>query len=103
MRRRWAGVLAVALLVGVGGGAVLAAAAGARRSDTAATRLYKKGSVADLELDPTGQETGALTVDVAKVRKIRDVRLATTASFFALGVRHGDSEPEQLDAFLAAN
>ena len=51
VRQRWAGVLAVALLVGVGGGAVLAAAAGARRSDTAATRLYRKGAVADLEMD----------------------------------------------------
>ena len=103
MRRRWAGVLAVALLVGVGGGAVLAAAAGARRSDTAATRLYRKGSVADLEMDPTSQEVGTLAVDLAKVRKLPQVRRATTASFFALGVRHGDAEPTQLDAFLAAN
>ncbi|MFI5048006.1 MAG: hypothetical protein ACHQIG_13145, partial [Acidimicrobiia bacterium] len=102
-RRGWAGVLALALLVGVGGGAVLAAAAGARRSDTAATRLYRKGAVADLEMDPTSQELGALGVDIAKVRKLPQVRRATDASFFALGLRHGNAEPKQLDAYLAAN
>jgi hypothetical protein len=85
------------------GGAGLAAAAGARRSETAATRLYRKGSVADLEMDPTSQELGALTVDVAKVRKTPQVRRATAASFFALGLRRGSGEPEQLDAFVAAN
>ena len=103
MRRRWAGVLAVALLVGIGGGAVLAAAAGARRSDTAAARLYRKGEVADLEMDPTSGASGVLSVDVAKVRKLPQVRLATATTFFALGRLHGRAQPNQLDAFLGAN
>jgi hypothetical protein len=102
VRRRWAGVLAIALLVGVGGGAVLAAVAGARRSDTAATRLYRKGAVADVEMD-TVSAVGPQSVDVAKVRMLPQVRRATTASFFALGVRHGNAAPKQLDVYVGAN
>src|SRR5215470_12527722 len=103
VRRRWGGVVAVALLVGLGGAAVLATAAGARRSDTAATRLYRRGSVADVELDSTSQTLLPHDIDIAAVRKFSEVRRATTASFFALGLRHGNAEPTGLDAFLAAN
>ncbi len=96
-------MLAVVLLVGLGAGAVFAAAAGARRTDTAAARLYKRGDVADLEMDPTSSALGAPRVDIARVQRIPQVRRATLVSFFALARRHGQTQPQQLDVFLAAN
>ena len=103
VRRRWAGVVALSLLIGVGGGAVLAAAAGAHRSDTAATRLYARGKVADLELDPTSGSFGVHPIDLARLRRIRQVRRATATTFFALGAVKAGKSPTQLDAFVAAN
>ena len=38
MRRRWRALVSLALLLGLAGGVVLTAAAGARRTDTATTR-----------------------------------------------------------------
>src|SRR6266496_3202299 len=45
---RWRSWLALALLVGLGGGAATAAAAGARRTDTAYPRFEKAEKAADL-------------------------------------------------------
>jgi hypothetical protein len=87
LRHRWAGLLAVALLVAIGGGAVLAAAAGARRTDTAATRLYRKGVVADAELDTISQDPDSPGLDLAVLRRIPEVKTVVAGSFFALGVR----------------
>ena len=39
MRRRWRALVSLALLLGLAGGVVLTAAAGARRTDTAYPRL----------------------------------------------------------------
>ena len=103
VRGRWAGIVAVSLLIGVGGGVVLAAAAGARRSDTAATRLYARGKVADLELDPTSGSFDVHAIDLARLRRIPQVRRATAATFFALGAVRGGKVPARLDAFAAAN
>jgi hypothetical protein len=91
------------LLVGIGGGAVLAAAAGARRSDSAATRLYARGRVADVELDPTSSSLGPEPINLARLRRIPEVRLATAATFFAMGSMKGNRPPAELDAFMAAN
>jgi hypothetical protein len=41
LRARWRATLALALLVGFAGGVVLAAAGGARRTDTAHARLVR--------------------------------------------------------------
>src|SRR6476620_2876525 len=84
LRRRALGIVAVALLVGLGAGAVLAAAAGARRTSTAATRLYRRGAVADLEMDPASSSLSTETVAVRRLREIPSVRRATTAQFFVL-------------------
>jgi FtsX-like permease family len=89
LRRGWAGMLAVALLVAIGGGAVLAAAAGARRTDTAATRLYRHGVVADAEIDPISQSVSASGVAASAIRRIPEVKDAAAATFYALGIRHG--------------
>ena len=46
-RWRWRGWLALAVLVGVGGGAVLGIVAGARRTDSAYERFVAESSPAD--------------------------------------------------------
>ncbi len=102
LRRRWAGMLAIALLVGLGAGAVLAAAAGARRSETAASRLYARGRVADLEMDASSEDRGALAVPIRSIRRLPEVRHATTVAFYALAVEHAGAAP-QVNAYAAAN
>jgi ABC-type lipoprotein release transport system permease subunit len=52
LRARWPALLAVALLVGLAGGAALTAFAGARRTDTAFGRLVKKTSAWDVLVNP---------------------------------------------------
>ena len=103
LRRRWAGVIALALLVGLGGGAVLASAAGARRTSSAASRLYARGAVADVEVDPPNSSSGTDPGDVAALRRLPEVRHATTADFFPGAALHGDRPPSGLNVFVAAN
>ena len=50
MRRRWQGVVALTLLIGLVGAAVLAAGAGARRTGTALDRFRETSLAADIEL-----------------------------------------------------
>ena len=50
LRRRWQGVVALTLLIGVVGAAVLAASAGARRTSTALDRFRETSLAADIEL-----------------------------------------------------
>jgi putative ABC transport system permease protein len=53
LRHGWRAWLALALVLGVMGGAVLAAAAGARRTDTAYPRLLTWAHASDLQVLPT--------------------------------------------------
>jgi ABC-type antimicrobial peptide transport system permease subunit len=52
LRRRWRALLSLALLLGLIGGVVLTAAAGARRTDTAYPRLLSWASATQVELIP---------------------------------------------------
>ncbi len=56
LRRRWRPLLALALLLGLLGGVVLTAAAGARRTDTAYPRLLAWARASQVDIVP--QETG---------------------------------------------
>jgi len=100
VRRHVLGALAVVVLIGLGGGAVLAATAGARRTASAATRLYHRGNVADVEIDPT-QGTASHT-ELDHLARLPEVRHVTTAQFFAGASVHGGKHGP-LDAFVAAN
>ena len=53
LRRGWRPWLALALLLGVMGGVVLTAAAGARRTDTAYPRLLRWANASDVQVLPT--------------------------------------------------
>jgi ABC-type lipoprotein release transport system permease subunit len=101
MRRHVLGAIAVVLLIGLGGGAVLAAAAGARRTASAATRLYRRGNVADVEIDPT-QGNVVRPADLDRLARLPEVEHVTTAQFFAGAAVH-DGKPGPLNAFVAAN
>src|SRR3954471_778738 len=63
LRTRWRALLAVPWLVGLAGGAALAALAGARRTDTAFDRLVARTDTADLLVNPDDGTDSALTED----------------------------------------
>jgi FtsX-like permease family len=52
LRTRWRGWVLLSLLVAVGGGLVLAAAAGARRTDSAYPRFLQASEASDVEVSP---------------------------------------------------
>jgi hypothetical protein len=54
VRRRWPALLSLALLLGLIGGVVLTAAAGARRTDSAYPRLLQWANATQLEIAPEG-------------------------------------------------
>jgi putative ABC transport system permease protein len=58
LRTRWRGWVLLALLVAVGGGAVLTAAAGARRTDTAYPRLLQASEASDVVVAPARSGLG---------------------------------------------
>jgi hypothetical protein len=58
LRTRWRGWALLALLVAVGGGAVLAAAAGARRTDSAYPRFLSASKASDVLVSPNGTGVG---------------------------------------------
>src|SRR5215469_2399062 len=54
IRRRWPALLGLALLLGLIGGVVLTAAAGARRTDTAYPRLLQWANATQVDIVPNG-------------------------------------------------
>ena len=73
LRSNWRGWLALVLLVGVGGGVVLAALAGARRTESAFPRLVDESAAADLAV-VGGSDFGlAGSVDPAAVAELPEV------------------------------
>src|SRR5215469_18713915 len=59
IRRRWPALLGLALLLGLIGGVVLTAAAGARRTDTAYPRLLQWANATQAQILPEGNTTEA--------------------------------------------
>jgi ABC-type lipoprotein release transport system permease subunit len=56
LRTKWTGMLGVALLVGVAGGTMFAAAAGARRTDSSLGRVVRDQRTPDLLINPNGSD-----------------------------------------------
>jgi putative ABC transport system permease protein len=88
MRRRWRAWLAVALIAGVGWGAVLTAVAGARRTRSAFTRFRADTHARDLLVTGDGP---ALKGFAADVERLPDVVAA--GPFQALNVEVTDPPP----------
>ncbi len=96
-RSRWRAWLAVALLVGVAGGVVLATATGARRTDTAYARFLRSSKAADVVLSPT--QTGLPGYYAAVARLPGAQLVAPIIGLSALDPEHGNA-PYLLDASL---
>ena len=57
LRSRWASTVVLVLLIGVGGGAVLGALAGARRTASAYERMLEEADAADVLINPADGDT----------------------------------------------
>ena len=69
LRRRWRSYLAIAVLVGVGASAALAAAAGSRRTLSAYERYLRDAEVSDLSVD-TGQYDPEIIAETAALPQV---------------------------------
>src|ERR1700693_2988544 len=89
VRLRWRARAGLALLLGIVGGVVLTAAAGARRTDTAYPRLLQWGSAAQVDIIPNGN--GPFHGYFAALRRLPQVASMSTSSLYnaVLPVRHG--------------
>jgi hypothetical protein len=85
LRRRVSGMLAVAALIAVAGGVVLAAFAGARRTDTAFPRLLARQHALDLIVSPGPEDTVPATL----LRNLPTVTAAGDAYGFGLASWNG--------------
>jgi hypothetical protein len=87
-RLRWRALVGLALLLGLIGGVVLAAAAGARRTDTAYPRLLRWASAAQVLVFPTGTSPGGFS---GALRRLPQVASMSTASLYqmVIPVRRG--------------
>jgi len=84
LRRKVWGTVAVALLVGIAGTAVLGAFAGARRTDSAFPRLLAAERVGDISVGP--QALGV--VPAAAIRRLPHVESVDALHVFILASRH---------------
>jgi hypothetical protein len=70
LRQRWRALLSLALLLGLIGGVVLTAAAGARRTDTAYPRLLTWANATQVQLIPAANDYPAdYYAALAKLRR----------------------------------
>ncbi len=67
LRARWRAWLVLALLVGVAGGATMAAAAGARRTESAYPRFLSWSRASDMLVAPAGHGTGGFDDALARL------------------------------------
>ena len=80
LRRRWRALLSLALLLGLIGGVVLTAAAGARRTDTAYPRLLSWANASQVDLIPAA--TGYPADYYAALAKLPQVAQLSTAVLY---------------------
>ena len=72
LRSRWRGVVVLVILLGVAGGVVMTAAAGARRTATAFDRLLRESKAYDVEVSITGDTGPEILDDVAALPQVVD-------------------------------
>ena len=101
LRRKWRALVSLALLLGLAGGVVLTAAAGARRTDTAYPRLLNWANAAQLDVLP-----GAVVPPYfAALSRISQVTAMSSAIQYNLGLpASGGGFPDtELEAFASAD
>ena len=72
-RRRWASLLLVAMIVAIGGGAVLLSLNGARRADTAFARFFDRVGAPNVEAEASLPESGDLGRFAAILDRLDDI------------------------------
>ena len=88
LRARWKSALALAVLAGVAGGVTLAAVAGARRTDSAFSRLLVATNAADVLVNPDyGNDSGLDWKAVAKLPMVSQAAQETGIIALPLPVR----------------
>ncbi len=98
-RRRWWSVIALGLLVGIAGGAVIAAAAGARRTETAYPRLNEESAASDVQVSPVVGD-----VDLDEVAALPQVeRSGRLYAFSIYPDEDGLAAPQTPSAFASAD
>jgi ABC-type lipoprotein release transport system permease subunit len=101
LRRRWPGMIGIAVLVGIAGGAVLTAVAGARRTDTTIERTARVERSADVLVNPDeSDDSEAFARRWAAVDRLPEVRdVATVNGVPAVALdEHGNPDFSSLDA-----
>src|ERR1700733_10930034 len=93
VRRRWPALLALGLLLGLIGGVVLTAVAGARRTDTAYPRLLQQANATQVDIVPEG--TG-FTGYYAALARLPHIAAMTTVGLYNATLSPGD--PAQVNA-----
>jgi ABC-type antimicrobial peptide transport system permease subunit len=89
LRRRWRPLAALALLLGLIGGVVLTAAAGAQRTDTAYPRLLRWASAAQVDVLPEGNVSPlAYLAAVARLPQVAALSVGVEYQM-VIPVRHG--------------
>ena len=73
IRASWRGWAALVLLLGLAGGAVLAAAAGFRRTDTAYPRFLRGTAAANVLVSPAGPGVGGFDLAVSSLPGVREI------------------------------
>src|SRR6266571_5098992 len=82
LRARWRASLALALVIGLAGGMVIAAAAGARRQDAAFPKFRASTNTAQTGIANSGDFFGFANVDFEKVAKLPQVVDSAPFHFF---------------------
>ncbi|HEX2064668.1 MAG TPA: FtsX-like permease family protein [Acidimicrobiales bacterium] len=89
LRRRWRSWLVLALLVGVGGGVVIGAAAGARGTDTAYSRFLEASNPVDVSVQAV-----PFPLDVEAINRLPEVEHAFNTPYAWLNPAPGEPEWE---------
>src|ERR1700733_2805290 len=92
VRRRWRALVSLALLIGLAGGVVLTAAAGARRTDTAYPRLLSWASATQVDLLPAANGFAAdYYAALAKLPQVAQLSTAVLYQVVLPPARHADN------------
>src|SRR5579863_6477243 len=98
VRLRWRALVGLALLLGIIGGVVLTAAAGARRTDTAYPRLLSWANAAQVDILPQG--TG-LTGYYAALARLPQVAAMSTGVLYQIVLPAGRGVPTLVETFCS--
>ncbi|MFL5920966.1 MAG: FtsX-like permease family protein [Gaiellaceae bacterium] len=95
LRSRWRGWLVVAVLAGVAGGAVLTAAAGARRTHSALGRhlVAYRFPDASLQMSNSGPDNTTYKRTIQEIRSLPDVEASAVTGFLSYCARDAQNRP----------